>query len=88
MGNMGSHSPPHLKAIFAGAIRQGQISLSGRERDPMFPIKNQNNKFIILLSFCMTFCNFVVWVNTEKKCELTANLASCGLLCTFYSVQF
>ena len=32
-------------------VKQGQISLSGRECDPMFTVRNQNNKFVILQSF-------------------------------------
>ena len=40
-------------------VKQEQILLSGRECDPMFTVRNQNNKFVILQSFFMTICTFL-----------------------------
>ena len=47
----------HILRLRAG--RRGQISLSVRECDTMFPFKNQNNKFVILQSFFTTVCTLL-----------------------------
>ena len=53
--------------IFTRAVRRGQISISDVLYDIMFSAKKQNNEFVILQIFFVTFCTFVVDVNTEKN---------------------
>ena len=43
---------------------------------PFSPTRIKITIFFTLQSFIMTFCTFVVGANTERKCELTADLTS------------